>query len=584
MTTKIDLNQILPSGAVTGQVPTWDGTGSWVPQTVTGSTGAGATGPTGAGSTGPTGASSVVTGPTGSGGAAGATGPTGAAGGAGATGAGGATGPSGVSYTGATGPSGTAGATGATGSTGPSGVSYTGATGSTGPSGAASTVTGPTGAAGANAGLVFWFNHADGDTVVPVTTNKSLVYNAAAGTITRSDGGSFLTDGWVARQKFVISNTSLNNGTREIRTVAATVITVCVTSTLVNETATSTLTVDTEQLTRNPASGVEQTEALTGISSADATGVPFDNYCTVSGVPGASSIPVGQWTFFGTFSATNVSCTAGFEVCSRSADGLTTTTLFTTARTPGLGTSLASYTINYTVGTAIPLNTGDRIIVRVLGYNSGGSRNMVWAYQGTTRAAYVITTFAVTAPAGATGSTGPTGASSVVTGPTGSTGPSGVSITGPTGAASTVTGPTGTLGVNGATGATGSTGPTGAGSASTSGFVAAATMAAGTLVNIYNNTGTPSCRKADGGVAALPAHGFLLAAVASGATGAVTLPAGLNTAMSGLTVGQYWLSTATPGGVQNTAPTGAGNISQTVGVAASGSVLAFIPGPAILIS
>ena len=116
----------------------------------TGPTGAtGLTGPTGpTGLTGPTGPSGGPTGATGASGPSGATGPGGADGSTGATGLVGATGASGPpgspgGATGATGQSGSTGATGLTGGIGP--------TGATGPPGPATTIgaTGPTGPAGA---------------------------------------------------------------------------------------------------------------------------------------------------------------------------------------------------------------------------------------------------------------------------------------------------------------------------------------------------------------------------------------------------------------------------------------------------
>jgi hypothetical protein len=77
---------------------------------------------------------------------------------------------------------------------------------------------------------------------------------------------------------------------------------------------------------------------------------------------------------------------------------------------------------------------------------------------------------------------GPTGAASNVTGPTGSIGATGPSVTGPAGAASTVTGPTGPAGV-GSTGPTGAastiTGPTGAAGVSITGPTGAASMVTG---------------------------------------------------------------------------------------------------------
>ncbi|MCJ2019605.1 hypothetical protein MKK84_19565 [Methylobacterium sp. E-065] len=96
-------------------------------------------------------------------------------------------------------------------------------------------------------------------------------------------------------------------------------------------------------------------------------------------------------------------------------------------------------------------------------------------------------------------------------------------------------------------------------------------LAAGDFVNIYNNAGTPACRKADGsasGGLAKCAHGYVLVAVASGANATVYTD-GKNNQVTGLTAGEVFLSAATPGKATNTAPTGTGAIVQSLGVAAS---------------
>lgn len=250
------------------------------------------------------------------------------------------------------------------------------------------------GASGQSSGLRYWFSHPITTDSAPVTGPISLVFSAAAKTITRSDGGSFITDGWAARQKCNITGTVSNNVTVEVRSVAATVLTLCVTSILVNETHSATLTIDSEGFQRVPSGLTEQVETLTGITNADPNGIPIDNYITDIGVPGTLFIPAGLWRFVAAFSATNSTCTAGYEVSKKSEDGKTSTVLFTTSTTPGLTTTLTVYEIDYTVSSPIALSAGDRIVVRVLGYNSSiTARNITWVYDGTARAAYVDTTF-----------------------------------------------------------------------------------------------------------------------------------------------------------------------------------------------
>lgn len=94
-------------------------------------------------------------------------------------------------------------------------------------------------------------------------------------------------------------------------------------------------------------------------------------------------------------------------------------------------------------------------------------------------------------------------------------------------------------------------------------------LSAGNLVNLYNASGTTKARKADASTTK-PAHGFVLAAVTSGNNATVILIPAVNSALSALTAGsEYYLSDSTPGGVTNTEPSGAGKISQKLGIAKS---------------
>lgn len=92
-------------------------------------------------------------------------------------------------------------------------------------------------------------------------------------------------------------------------------------------------------------------------------------------------------------------------------------------------------------------------------------------------------------------------------------------------------------------------------------------LASGNWVNIYDSSGTMSCRKADAATAK-PAHGFVLAAVTSGNTATIYLLGQKNTGKSGLTGGTvYFLSSVTPGG-EATAPVfTSGYIVQRLGIA-----------------
>lgn len=111
--------------------------------------------------------------------------------------------------------------------------------------------------------------------------------------------------------------------------------------------------------------------------------------------------------------------------------------------------------------------------------------------------------------------------------------------------------------------------PTGIG-ASTETFVASEALAAGDYVNIWDNAGTLNVRKADASSAsaAKRADGFVLASFSSSATATVYRD-GFNNQLSGLTVGDLYLSTTVPGGVQNTVPTTTGHLVQYIGKATS---------------
>jgi hypothetical protein len=93
-------------------------------------------------------------------------------------------------------------------------------------------------------------------------------------------------------------------------------------------------------------------------------------------------------------------------------------------------------------------------------------------------------------------------------------------------------------------------------------------LVAGDWVNI-----TPTgVRKADNSNNR-PAHGFVLASFANAATATIHT-SGLNTAKTGLTAGtRYFLGTA--GSQTATAPTTAGTIVQTVGVATNATTIPF---------
>lgn len=105
--------------------------------------------------------------------------------------------------------------------------------------------------------------------------------------------------------------------------------------------------------------------------------------------------------------------------------------------------------------------------------------------------------------------------------------------------------------------------------------VASEAISAGAIVNIWSNAGVATARNADNTTAGKEATGFALAAIASGATGTVTLQ-GVVTGLTGLTPGAYqWLGTV--GGVTASPPTTTGNINQILGTALTATSLMFRP-------
>ena len=117
--------------------------------------------------------------------------------------------------------------------------------------------------------------------------------------------------------------------------------------------------------------------------------------------------------------------------------------------------------------------------------------------------------------------------------------------------------------------------PSGIG-ADTNTVTASEALAAGDLVNVYNLAGNARVRKADATSPGKEANGFVIAAVANGAT-ATVYSEGTNGQVSGLTPGQQFLST-TPGLATSVAPSASGNVLQRVGMAFSATSLNFESG------
>ena len=99
-------------------------------------------------------------------------------------------------------------------------------------------------------------------------------------------------------------------------------------------------------------------------------------------------------------------------------------------------------------------------------------------------------------------------------------------------------------------------------------------LAAGDFVNIYDNAGAKSVRKADGSTAGKEANGYVLSAFANAAV-ATVFTDGANTQRTGLTAGVAYYLSATPGGVTTTPLTTAGHVHQKLGKASSATSIVF---------
>lgn len=123
--------------------------------------------------------------------------------------------------------------------------------------------------------------------------------------------------------------------------------------------------------------------------------------------------------------------------------------------------------------------------------------------------------------------------------------------------------------------------PTGIG-ADTASLPSSENLAAGDLVNIWNDAGTAKVRKADATTAGKEAHGFVLSAVTSPANATVYFE-GTNAQVTGLTAGPLFLGT-TAGACVSTAPSGSGNVVQRVGLATAAASMNFEAGMPIVLA
>ena len=105
-------------------------------------------------------------------------------------------------------------------------------------------------------------------------------------------------------------------------------------------------------------------------------------------------------------------------------------------------------------------------------------------------------------------------------------------------------------------------------------LTASENLAAGDFVNVWDDTGVASVRKADASTAGKEADGFVLDSVASGQPASVYFE-GRNTGLAALTIGtRYYLSASAAGAVTATPPSASGNVVQFLGRASGTTSIA----------
>lgn len=267
---------------------------------------------------------------------------------------------------------------------------------------------------GAVSGLRLWFDNSDSDMNLPTKVYTDLTWtNSGSNDYVETAGGNFVTDGWVAGRKLKVTGASVsgNNRTSSIKTVTASRITFTSAEVITSDSDAGisvTFASARETLTRLPVTGTEIDEGIALVLADGA--VSIDNYCSVSGVPGVAAIPAGLWTLSGMFWVSAAGprvTTVKFVVRTIAEDGTITehgspsSTATITATSNATATRL---TMNWVNGADIPILTTDRLIIRVqFNANDSTSRTAHFIYQGTTRPAYLDTTFNVTAPKGEDG-------------------------------------------------------------------------------------------------------------------------------------------------------------------------------------
>jgi len=104
-------------------------------------------------------------------------------------------------------------------------------------------------------------------------------------------------------------------------------------------------------------------------------------------------------------------------------------------------------------------------------------------------------------------------------------------------------------------------------------LTASEALSAGDFVNIHDDAGTPSMRKADATSTGKAADGFVVTSISSGNTGAFHPMGALNDQLTSLTVGSIYYLATTAGTATTTRPSSTGNVIQRVGRAVNATTI-----------
>jgi hypothetical protein len=276
---------------------------------------------------------------------------------------------------------------------------------------------GPAGRSGQTIGLRLWFDDVQSDMDLPLfgpNLNVSFQDNGSnLDTITRSDSGNWLTDGFMDGRKIIVTNAGngLNNGIKWIKRVdpAGKILTLTSTANLATESEGAPIQFSNfrRELVRDP---VTTTDEVVSVEFVAADGnVSISNFCTEEFIPSLTRIPPGVWNFQGYFfldagpsgdGGSNVK----FQIRKINSLGFakeiaeTTPTWITKKGMANAQKVIQSLVIPADAPISDPtlydLELTDRIVIRVITkQNTEISRTMNFIFQGEDYPAYIDTTF-----------------------------------------------------------------------------------------------------------------------------------------------------------------------------------------------